>query len=81
MLTQLRVKTIIGTLVGTLAICVALLAGSFASVAVSSGDKDCSDFRTQHQAQKFFKKHGGSRHNNVDDLDADHDGIACEDLP
>jgi hypothetical protein len=79
--TRLRVKTIIGTLVGTLAICAALLAGSFASVALSSSDKDCSDFSTQHKAQKYFKKHGGSRHNNFDDLDADLDGIACEDLP
>jgi hypothetical protein len=81
MATRLRVKTLIGTLVGTLAVCAALLAGSFGSVALAQSDKDCSDFRTQHQAQKYFKKHGGSRHNNVDDLDADHDGIACEDLP
>jgi hypothetical protein len=64
----------------TLGIAAAFVVGAFGSVA-HSRDYDCSDFKTQHQAQKFFKKHGGSRHNNFDDLDADHDGIACEDLP
>jgi len=41
-------------------------------------DFDCSDFRTHKQAQKFFKKH----HPKQDpyNLDADNDGIACEDL-
>jgi hypothetical protein len=41
-------------------------------------DKDCSDFPTQKAAQKYFKKHGGPRHD-PSRLDADHDGIACED--
>lgn len=44
-------------------------------------DKDCSDFATQPDAQVFFNAHGGSAASNVDDLDADHDGIACEALP
>jgi Excalibur calcium-binding domain len=55
-----------------------------ASLSVSSAtafvDKDCSDFPTQHKAQKYFKKHGGPGHD-PSHLDADHDGIACEDLP
>jgi hypothetical protein len=45
-----------------------------------AGDKDCSDFPTQRAAQIFFLKHGGPR-NDPDRLDADHDGIACEDNP
>lgn len=48
---------------------------------VAYKDKDCSDFKTHKQAQRWFKKHGGSKHNNVAGLDADHDGKACEDLP
>lgn len=47
----------------------------------SLGDKDCSDFRTQREAQAYFKSKGGSRYRNVDGLDRDHDGIACESLP
>jgi micrococcal nuclease len=43
-------------------------------------DRDCSDFSTQRQAQHFYKKHRGPR-SDPHRLDADHDGIACEDLP
>ena len=43
-------------------------------------DKDCSDFPSQRAAQIFFLKHGGPRYD-PDRLDADHDGIACEDNP
>ncbi len=42
-------------------------------------DRDCSDFNTQAQAQHFFKRHHPNR--DPHGLDADHDGIACEDLP
>jgi hypothetical protein len=45
----------------------------------AAADKDCSDFNSWKQAQKFFKKHGGPRYD-PHRLDADHDGIACEDL-
>ena len=47
----------------------------------SSGDKDCSDFATHAEAQNYFVSKGGSPTNNVDRLDSDHDGIACESLP
>jgi hypothetical protein len=47
----------------------------------SGADKDCSDFATQAQAQAWFNSHGGSASNDVDGLDADHDGVACESLP
>jgi hypothetical protein len=63
------------------AICVA---GAMALTGVMAGqaqskDYNCSDFNTQKQAQKFFKKH----HPRQDPyrLDADRDGIACEALP
>lgn len=47
----------------------------------SSGDKDCKDFKTHSEAQAYFNSKGGSSSNNVDNLDADHDGLACETLP
>jgi len=41
-------------------------------------DKDCSDFDTQADAQRFFEKHQpGDPHN----LDGNGDGVACEGLP
>ena len=44
----------------------------------TTGDKDCSDFDTQKEAQKFFEKHQpGDPHN----LDGNNDGEACESLP
>jgi hypothetical protein len=42
-------------------------------------DRDCSDFRTQAQAQRFYKRHNPRR--DPHRLDADRDGIACESLP
>jgi Excalibur calcium-binding domain len=42
-------------------------------------DRDCSDFRTQKQAQRFFKNHNPGR--DPHRLDGDNDGIACEALP
>lgn len=53
----------------------------FAPAVLAQADKDCSDFATQQQAQAYFDAHGGSASNNFDNLDADHDGIACESLP
>jgi micrococcal nuclease len=46
---------------------------------VSIEDKDCSDFSTQSEAQKFFIKEGGPEldaHN----LDRDDNGMVCENL-
>jgi hypothetical protein len=67
----------------TLAMAILVLtAGAMASVpaGASANDKDCSDFATQRAAQFFFLRHGGPRHD-PHRLDADHDGIACEDNP
>ena len=44
----------------------------------TKNDKDCSDFTTQAQAQRFFEAHQpGDPHR----LDGDGDGVACEGLP
>jgi endonuclease YncB( thermonuclease family) len=46
------------------------------------GDKNCSDFHSHAEAQQWFDSHGGSRSNNVDNLDgSDRDGQVCESLP
>lgn len=60
-------------------IATAALALAAAAPAGAFVDKDCSDFNSWAQAQHYFKKHGGPRHD-PSRLDADHDGIACEDL-
>lgn len=44
-------------------------------------DKNCSDFATQAEAQAYFVANGGGPTNNVDGLDRDHNGQACESLP
>lgn len=41
-------------------------------------DTNCSDFVDQAQAQQYFTSDGGSVDRNVDGLDPDRDGIACE---
>jgi len=52
---------------------------AFAAAPAQAVDKDCSDFSSWRQAQHYYKKHGGPRQD-PDRLDADRDGIACEDL-
>jgi Excalibur calcium-binding domain len=61
------------------ALAIAALALIVAAPAAAHYDaKDCSDFSSQRAAQSWFLKH----HPRQDPagLDADHDGIACEDL-
>lgn len=48
---------------------------------ITGQDKDCGDFKTQAEAQAYFKAGGGSPSYNFDRLDNDHDGVACESLP
>jgi micrococcal nuclease len=43
-------------------------------------DRDCGDFKTQEQAQRFFEAAGGPERD-PHRLDADGDGRACESLP
>lgn len=52
---------------------------ALAAAPAHAADKDCSDFNSWQQAQHYYKKHGGPRYD-PDRLDADRDGIACEDL-
>lgn len=67
-----------GAFVATVA--TALSLGFLAAPAGARYDpKDCSDFNTQRQAQRWFKHHHPGR--DPAGLDADHDGIACESLP
>ncbi|MDQ3099644.1 MAG: excalibur calcium-binding domain-containing protein [bacterium] len=52
------------------------------SVSSDAGEElVCSDFIYHDEAQEYFEENGGSPNNNVDNLDADHDGVACESLP
>ena len=46
----------------------------------SDEDKDCSDFKTQKEAQEFFISQGGPQ-SDPHKLDQDKDGVACESLP
>lgn len=48
------------------------------SETVDSIDKDCGDFGSHQEAQDYFESQGGSPSNNVDRLDRDGDGLACE---
>ncbi|MFD0206567.1 MULTISPECIES: excalibur calcium-binding domain-containing protein [Saccharothrix] len=56
-----------------LATCAAL---SIVGVA-NAQDRDCADFANQAEAQRFFDSAAVNHHQ----LDADNDGIACENLP
>lgn len=68
---------------GVAILCVAAgaLALSATTPAAAQTDRDCADFSSQEKAQRYFDSQGGSPTNNVDRLDADNDGIPCEDLP
>lgn len=73
------------TSLSTLALALAIVPGAtFLSLSVGTPaayahDENCSDFPNQQKAQKFFRKHHPRQ--DPDGLDADHDGIACEDNP
>lgn len=45
----------------------------------AAADRDCSDFDSQRQAQRFFERHNPGQ--DPHQLDADNDGRACETLP
>ena len=47
---------------------------------LSFKDRDCSDFSTQKEAQKFFESEKGLRDKDPHGLDRDNDGVACESL-
>jgi len=68
-----------GAMYRLIAVAATAIALAFSSNASAFVDKDCSDFASWRAAQHYYKKHGGPRHDPAR-LDADHDGIACEDL-
>ena len=41
-------------------------------------DHDCADFANQDEAEAYFIADGGSAKKNIDHLDPNHNGIACE---
>jgi micrococcal nuclease len=43
----------------------------------TGGDRDCSDFGSHEEAQRFFLENGGPS-SDPHKLDRDHDGLACE---
>lgn len=59
-------------------ICGVVAVLSLGSAASQSTDRNCDDFATHAEAQAYFKSTGGSPSINVDFLDGDRDGIACE---
>jgi hypothetical protein len=76
-----RLTWVLAIAIGAL-LALALIAASPASSPVSistaaAADKDCKDFDSRKQAQRFFENHNPKKdpHN----LDADDDGKACED--
>jgi hypothetical protein len=51
-----------------------------APTTVSAADLDCKDFGSQAEAQTYFEQGGGSPSYNFNNLDANHNGQACEDF-
>lgn len=49
--------------------------------AAQAADRDCPSFEFQEDAQDFFDENSGSSDSNVDRLDADGNGVACQSLP
>ncbi|MDP1706318.1 MAG: excalibur calcium-binding domain-containing protein [bacterium] len=49
------------------------------NLSTGEADKDCSDFKTQNEAQVFFETNGGPN-SDPHNLDRDKDGKVCESL-
>jgi len=56
------------------------LALSFTSPALAFDDKDCSDFSTWEEAQRFYEENGGPERDPHRLDGADNDGLVCENL-
>src|SRR5690606_4005805 len=57
-----------------------VLAFSLINPVFATEDKDCDDFKTWEEAQRFFEENGGPA-KDPHGLDRDGDGLACETLP
>ena len=65
-------------LVAMAALALGLPAGAQADLGNDGEDMDCGDFAELNAAQAYFVTDGGAAGRNVDNLDADGDGNACE---
>lgn len=54
--------------------------GENEAAGLDAENRSCTDFRSQQEAQRYFEENGGTETRNVDGLDADGDGQACESL-
>jgi len=54
---------------------------SFTSPALAFEDKDCSDFKTWEEAQRFYEENGGPAEDPHRLDGRDQDGLVCENLP
>jgi endonuclease YncB( thermonuclease family) len=59
----------------------AVLAPAFSDSRAGAADRDCSDFDSQAQAQRFFVDQGGADRDPHRLDGSDGDGVACESLP
>ncbi|MFP7300577.1 excalibur calcium-binding domain-containing protein [Neobacillus niacini] len=66
---------------GLLSLLLTSLLFVFGLQSVSAAGVNCSDFSTWNEAQTYFEQNGGSPTNNVEGLDREGDGLACEGLP
>ncbi len=65
---------------GTAVVVIFAAAPAWAQSPTPTSRRDCSDFSTQADAQRFFEDNGGPQ-NDPFNLDVDNDGRACEGLP
>jgi hypothetical protein len=72
-----RVQHRIAATLGGSLVFLVILAACFAHKAAAQDDLNCSDFTYQEEAQAEYNRDPSDPNN----LDADNDGIACEDLP
>jgi endonuclease YncB( thermonuclease family) len=75
-----RALSLRGSVLTILALVAGVLFALAGTTTASAADRDCSDFRTQAAAQKFYVDNGGPRRD-PHRLDADDDGKACDSLP
>ncbi len=65
----------------TLLLATAIVGIVMAQPSVSAQDRNCENFNSQSEAQAYFNAGGGSPDYNYNNLDANNDGVACEDYP
>jgi hypothetical protein len=74
-----RIALVALLIAGLVGVAMLSSAAVVAPTTAQAADRDCSDFRNQRRAQRFFHRH--RPHRDPHNLDADNDGRACEELP